>query len=154
MSDQNPSQGQRQEYLSRLIGRYGQFAADSCDRYLSRDLTPREMGDEHFEGDAGYWWCRHMRPKSLSGNGVFCIANVTVPESIRGQGVFGTFLEHVMNNPHHFTGVEVESLDRDGRLVEYLVSRDFAVCRENSWADQPFDTCSRRAQHVPNPLKG
>ena len=118
----------RQEYLASLIAAYNMFAADSCDRFLSRDLTPREMSDEHFEGDAGYWWCRHMVR-----DGVFCIANVTVPESIRGQGVFGEFLDYVISNPHYFTGVEVESLDRDGRLIEYLNERDFVETHVNIW---------------------
>lgn len=125
----------RQEYLSRLVERYEQFAADSSDKFLSEDLTPREM-DKDFENGAGYWWCRHMSRTALSGNGVFCIANVYVPERIRGQGVFGEFLDHIMNNPHHYTGVELESLDPDGRLIKYLVSeRGFTVVRED------FDGC-------------
>ena len=125
----------REEYLSRLIGRYEKFAADSQDRFISEDLTPHGM-DEHFKGEvweAGYWWCRHRPPKSLPGNGVFCLANVVVPERIRGQGVFGKFLDHIMNNPHHFAGVEVESLDRDDRLIEYLKGRGFVETDVNFW---------------------
>ena len=121
-----------------MIDRYEQFAADSSapDRcFSSRDLNPSEMHDDYFEGDPGYWWCRHHSPESPSGKGVFCIANVTVPESIRGQGVFGEFLDHIMNNPHRFGGVEVEAIFND-RLIEYLEGRGFVRFRENAW-DSP-----------------
>ena len=122
----------RQDYLDLLIEKYIMFAVDSADEFKSRDLTPRSM-ETYFEGDPGYWWCRHMVPKGkLTGTGMFCIANVTVPERIRGQGIFGEFLDYVISHPFHFTGVEVESIFED-RLIEYLKGRGFVVKHKHSW---------------------
>lgn len=122
----------REEYLAALIAAYEMFAFDAQDKFLSGDLTPRDMS-AGFDGDPGYWWCRHMVPKGkLTGRGMFCIANVRVPESIRGKGVFGEFLDYVISNPHYFTGVEVEAIFND-HLIEYLKGRGFVNFRENAW---------------------
>ena len=123
-----------QSYLKGLIESYDQFAVDCKDDFMSRDLAPIIEGHplmDHFiksGGDLGYWWCRHQFAANLE-DSVFCMANIRLPPSIRGQGVFSQYLDHVMSNPHHFKWIRVEALDREGDLESYLRRRGFEEFR-------------------------